>query len=82
MRREQEDDWWTTLSRIEQSRGAPFGAYTGSDYVDPITIPTEAEGDNTWSPPNDPIQGQPSGTYEWDNVIYLWDDDTGWVRQE
>ena len=79
MRREQEESWWDTLARVEESRGEPFGLYTPppaptNTYTDPLQedVPTEAEGDPDWMPPANPIEGD---TYFYNETTYYWDEE-------
>jgi len=82
MREEQRDDWWTTLSRIEQARGEQFGSYNpDANTGEPITIPHGVDPD-TWSPPPNPTMGDPTtGQYSYGDPpdIYYWDDQAGWT---
>jgi hypothetical protein len=77
MRREQEESWWDTLARVEQSRGEPFGMLSAptNTYVDPYAedVPSEAQGDPDWMPPANPTQGD---TYFYNETTYHWDEES------
>ena len=70
MRRAQEESWWDTLARVEESRGEPFGlspTTTAAGYRNQTSSYT---GDQTWMPPQNPSFDE---TYEFDGETYYWD---------
>ena len=78
MRREQEDDWWTTLSRIEQARGEQFGTYNPNE---PPPVDPYDDARPGFEPPASPMTGDEywyvhPTTQE--GHMYYYDEDHGW----
>lgn len=84
MRREQEEDWWTQLSRVEQSRGEQFDLSSGggTDYTESQwntgAVNQQTTGTAIAGAPDNPGSG-----YQWTNangVLLKWSDNqAGWM---
>ena len=87
MRRAQEDSWWDTLARVEESRGEPFGMLSdrGTNYNETY-LSGDTSGNFVAGDYRDQISGytgdqtwmppqNPSfdETYEFDGETYYWD---------
>ena len=67
MRREQEEDWWKQLARVEKSRGSQFDLVR-EPYIPPDVDPT------LWAPTDDDII---RGQYNYQGTIYYYNQVTG-----